>query len=93
MALRFVLPGPLHDLAGGRSHVQVDGRARSVAEALELLWGDCPALRDRILTEQGRLRPHVNIFVDGEDIRHEQGLSSSVEDGSEIMVLAAVSGG
>ena len=38
-------------------------------------------------------RPHVNIFVDGEDIRHTGGLDAPVRDGSEIFLIAAVSGG
>ena len=52
-----------------------------------------PALRDRVITERGDVRPHVNIFVDGEDIRYAGGLDAPVRDGAEIFLIAAVSGG
>lgn len=93
MSLRFVLPGPLHDLAGGRSEIRIDGNASSLSEALDLLWSAAPAIRDRVLTERDEVRPHVNIFVDGEDTRHASGLSTPIADGAEIIILPAVSGG
>lgn len=93
MPLTFVIPGPLRELAVNRGEVRVDGRARSVSEALSLLWVDCPAIRDRVVTELGELRPHVNIFVDGESIRYSGGFETPVRDGAEIIILPALSGG
>jgi len=93
MALTFMIPGPLRELAVNRGEVQVDGPAQSVSDALGLLWRQCPALRDRVITERGDLRPHVNIFVDGESIRYSGGFATPVRDGAEIFILPAVSGG
>ena len=93
MSLVFVIPGPLRELAGNRSVVKVDGSARSVSDALSLLWADCPAVRDRVITELGEVRPHVHIFVDGESIRELGGLGAAVRDGSEVVIAPAVSGG
>jgi molybdopterin converting factor small subunit len=45
------------------------------------------------MDERGNVRPHVNIFVDGENIRFLDGLRTSASDSSTIVVLAAVSGG
>ena len=91
--LTFVVSGPLRELAGNRGEVRVDGRAASVSEALSLLWGECPAFHDRMITELGELRPHLNIFVDGESIRYSGGFATPVRDGAEIVILPAVSGG
>lgn len=93
MSLLFVIPGPLRELAGNRGEVRVDGTAASVSDALSLLWKQCPAVRDRVLTERGDVRQHVNIFVDGESIRDLGGLGGAVRDGAEICILPAVSGG
>lgn len=93
MALTFEIPGPLRELAGNRSTVEVPGTAGTLAEALALLFRHHPALRDRMTTELGELRPHINVFVDGEDIRHGEGLGTAVRDGAEIVILPAVSGG
>ncbi|MDP9192413.1 MAG: MoaD/ThiS family protein [Acidobacteriota bacterium] len=93
MPLTFVLPGPLRELAVNRGEVRIDDTAHSVADALSLLWAQCPALRDRVVTERNELRPHINIFVDGESIRYSGGFDSPIRDGAEIFILPAVSGG
>ncbi len=93
MALVFVIPGPLRELAGNRGEVHVDGTARSVGDALTLLWRNCPAVRDRVVTELGEVRPHIHIFVDGESIQYCGGLQAVVRDGSEVVIAPALSGG
>jgi molybdopterin synthase sulfur carrier subunit len=93
MSIVFVLPGALRGLAGNRDQVRVEGQAASLAAALSLLWAECPAVRDRVMTELGEVRPHINIFVDGEDIRFAGGLDAQVRDGSEVYLLPAISGG
>lgn len=93
MALTFVVSGPLRELAGNRGEVQVEGSARVLSDALALLWRECPAFRDRVVTELGELRPHLNIFVDGESIRYSGGFATAVGESSEIVILPALSGG
>jgi molybdopterin synthase sulfur carrier subunit len=93
MSLLFVIPGPLRELAGDREKVSVQGAAGTVSEALSLLWAHCPAVRDRVIDELGEVRPHINIFVDGENIRYSGGLDTAVRDGAEILILPAISGG
>jgi molybdopterin converting factor small subunit len=96
-SLVFKIPGPLRELAGDRDEVRVEGAgpagSATVADALGLLWQECPAVRDRVMTELGEVRPHVSLFVDGEDIRFLGGLEAPVRDGSEIYILPALSGG
>jgi len=93
MSLTFLIPGPLRELAANRSDVRVNGAASSVSDALSLLWSAHPGLRDRVLTERGDVRQHINIFVDGESIRYAGGLGMPVRDGAEIVILPALSGG
>lgn len=57
------------------------------------LWAECPAIRDRVLTERGDVRPHINIFVDGDNIRFSGRLETPVRDGAEVFLVPAVSGG
>jgi molybdopterin synthase sulfur carrier subunit len=93
MPLTFVVSGPLRELAGNRGEVRVDGEADSLTDALSLLWQECPAFRDRVITELGDLRPHLNIFVDGENIKFLDGFATPVHGSSEIVILPALSGG
>jgi molybdopterin converting factor small subunit len=93
MAYVFTIPGPLRELANDRTEIRVGGSAQSVRDALDLLWKEAPGVRDRVITERGDVRQHINIFVDGESIRDADGLRTPVRDGSEIVILPAVSGG
>jgi molybdopterin converting factor small subunit len=46
-----------------------------------------------VITEQGEIRPHVNVFVDNENTRYTDGLHTPTPDRSTVTILAAISGG
>ena len=92
MAVTIVLPSLLAPDAEGRSRIELPATG-TVAEVLEALFERCPRLRQRILTEQGEVRRHVNVFVENESIRAAEGLATLVRDGNEVFVLPAISGG
>jgi molybdopterin synthase sulfur carrier subunit len=50
-------------------------------------------LTERLFDESGAIRPFVNVFVDDEDIRFAQGLSTEVADGQTVSILPAIAGG
>jgi molybdopterin converting factor small subunit len=91
--LTFVIPGALREFSGGRGEVRIDGAPGTARDALALLWRECPGARDRVLNELGEVRTHINVFVDGENIRRGGGLDAPVRADSEIIILPAVSGG
>jgi molybdopterin converting factor small subunit len=93
MAILFLIPGPLQPFANGQRHVRLESSPATVAEALAQLTALYPGIGDRVVTEQGEVRPHINVFVGEENIRDDQGLSTRVPEGSEIAILPAVSGG
>ena len=67
--------------------------AATVRAALDQVFADHPALRDYIVDEQGALRRHLAIFIDGEGIRDRRLLSDAVAAGTRIYVVQALSGG
>ena len=91
--MTFVIPGALREFSAGRGEVRIDGAAGTARDALSLLWRECPGARDRVLNERGEVRTHINVFVDGENIRRAGGLDAPVRGDSEIIILPAVSGG
>jgi len=93
MAVLFIIPGALRALTGGRDEVTIDGAAGSLSHALSQLWTAYPALRDRVMTEAGDIRPHINVFVDGANARDIGGLAAPVGADAEVVLLPAVSGG
>jgi sulfur-carrier protein len=65
----------------------------TVREVLEGVFRDHPRLRGYVLDDQGRLRRHVVVFVDGEAIADRDGLSEPVRPDSSLYVMQALSGG
>ena len=93
MTVHFWIPGPLTSLTGGRSHVDVETSGGTLWDALEAMFAAYPALRDRILTEQGEIREHVNVFVGNSEMRSTGGLATPLAAGMEISIIPAISGG
>ncbi|MGY8526471.1 MoaD/ThiS family protein [Paracidovorax citrulli] len=67
--------------------------AGTVRATLETAFAEQPQLRGYIVDDQGSLRRHVAIFVDGAMIRDRERLSDAVRDGSRVYVVQALSGG
>lgn len=67
--------------------------AATVRAALDAAFLIQPRLRDYILEDQGELRKHVLIFVDGQQLRDRDRQTDTVSDHSEIYVVQALSGG
>lgn len=93
MPVTFHIPGPLRAFTGGRAQVQLDDSPATLRDALELLWLAYPGLRDRVLTEEGQVREHINIFVGNESIRYTEGLATPTSASAEISIIPAISGG
>lgn len=93
MAVTVRIPSYLAGFADGRSSIVVNNAPGDTGALLHALWNLHPALRDRIVDEQGEVRQHINIFVGSESIRFADGLKTPVPEGSEVLIVPAVSGG
>ncbi|MEM7104306.1 MAG: MoaD/ThiS family protein [Bacteroidota bacterium] len=67
--------------------------AATVNEILPTLEEKFPGICAYIVDDQGSLRKHVNIFVDGKLIEDKKSLSDQVQDNSEVYIFQALSGG
>ena len=70
-----------------------EARGRTEREVLEAVFAENRRLQGYILDDQGHLRQHVAVFVNGERITDPAGLSDPVTDASEVFVMQALSGG
>jgi hypothetical protein len=80
------LPSLLAAEAGGQNSFEVD--ATTAADALRSL-----PIRGLVFDEHGELRPLVNVYVDGVDVRDRGGLDRDLGPTAEIRVVAAIAGG
>ena len=85
------LHGAFSDFAGGARKTEVE--AATVGEALDRLPERYPTLRERLRDESGRLREHLNVFHNEEEIRRLEGEDTPLRDGDTVHVMPAVSGG
>ena len=92
MAVTVHLSGYLKPFAGGKVEVSLPGEFATVGDVLDSLWERHLRLRDRVLTETGEIRQHVNIFVGSDDVKRLKGLQTSIKS-TEIHIFNAVSGG
>jgi len=64
-----------------------------VADALRAVAEAHAGIRERVVTERGELRQHINVFVGADNVRDLDGLATRVPEDAEISILPAVSGG
>jgi len=83
---QVMLRAPLSELCGGRMHA-VSGS--TVGEVLVALEREHPPIAGWVLDEQGRIREHVNVFVNG--IHGEE--RTPVDGDDRVQVLPAITGG
>lgn len=90
MAVNVRIPTPLQRLTQGKE--EVDGKAGTIIELINDLETRYPGIEERI-SEEGKVRRFVNIYVNEEDIRFLQAEQTLVKDGDEVSIIPAIAGG
>jgi molybdopterin synthase sulfur carrier subunit len=91
MSVRVRIPTPLRSATDGVAELSSEApNVVSLIEELELRY---PAIRGRLRDESGALRRFVNLYVNGEDVRFQNGLETSLKSGDELSIVPAVAGG
>ena len=84
------IPPVLREEVGGQRAVEASGS--TVSEVLDQLFATYPSLGARV-TEDGRLSPFVNVYVNDRDVRYQQGLETAVGPDDTVILLPAMAGG
>ena len=85
------IPTPLRGLAGGTTEVGVD--VATVGEAITAVCVAHPSMRRHLVTSDGSLRSFVSVFLNDEDIRHQERESTPLREGDVISIVPSISGG
>ena len=91
MSVSIVLPTPLREYAAGQKTVTVTGS--TVGQALDALTAAYPDLRRHLYSEDGRLRPFVNVYLGEEDVRYLRRGDTPLADGATLSIVPSVAGG
>ena len=90
--IRVMLTAQLKDYTRGAREVKV-ASADDLGTMVTQLDSSFPGIGGRIVDEQGKIRTHVNIFVNSENSRFLQFEKTKLRDGDVVHILPAVSGG
>lgn len=91
MSVTVRIPTPLRKLTNELD--VVSGDSGTLMACIDSLEGQYPGLKERLCDEAGELRRFVNIYVNGEDVRFQSGLETSLKAGDEVSIVPAVAGG
>ena len=90
MAVKVKIPVPLQRLTQGKE--EVEGAAGTIISLVNDLDRQYPGIAERI-SEDGKLRRFVNIYVNEEDVRFMKNEETEVKDGDEVSIVPAIAGG
>jgi sulfur-carrier protein len=85
------MPTILRPSTGGQATVSAEGA--TVGEVFNDLVRQHPALRDQLLTGEGELHRHLNVFLNDDDIRYLGKLGAPVKETDTLTLMPAVAGG
>ena len=91
MSVTVRIPTPLRKLTNEQDVVVSDGG--TLLACIDGLDAEYPGLKERIFDETGELRRFVNVYVNGEDVRFQQGVKTELKAGDEVSIVPAVAGG
>ena len=91
MSIQIQIPTSLAKHSDGQQNLESEGR--SVRQVLESLKDKYPKVTERLLNDEGELRPFVCVMIGENDIRLSDGLDTSVSEGDRLSVAILVAGG
>ena len=91
MGIVIEIPSALKQYVNNQDEVEV--QASSVEEAFESLCSDYVELKPNLFDDNGKVRNFINVYLNDDDIRYSEGMSSSVEDGDCIQIVPSIAGG
>jgi molybdopterin synthase sulfur carrier subunit len=90
MPIKVRIPTPLQKITNGKAEVECT--AKNVAELVEVLEKVYPGMKER-LSDGGKIRRFINIYVNEEDIRFVNKEETTLKDGDSVSIVPAIAGG
>lgn len=90
MPIKVRIPTPLQKLTSGQAEVEVS--AGNILELVDALEQSYPGMKER-LSDNGKIRRFINIYVNEEDIRFGNKEETRLKDGDNVSIVPAIAGG
>lgn len=91
MSITVLVPTALQRFTANQEALTIEGK--NVKDALSSLVGKHPELKQHLFNEKGELRSFVNIYLNDEDIRHQQDQQTKLNEGDTITIVPSIAGG
>jgi sulfur-carrier protein adenylyltransferase/sulfurtransferase len=91
MSVTINIPTALRQFTGGSARIDVE--ATTAGEALDRLTSLHAELRRHLYDDKNSLRSFVNVYVNDEDVRHQSGLATPLNDSDTVMIVPSIAGG
>ncbi len=90
MSVTVIIPTILRSLTNQQKHIDMEGS--QVSEVIDHMDQQYPGIKEKLVTN-GDAHRFINIYVNDNDIRFQDGLATSLRDGDVLTILPAVAGG
>jgi adenylyltransferase/sulfurtransferase len=91
MLVTIAIPTALRNFTAGKSRIEL--QATTAGEALDQLSSQYAELRRHLYDDKNKLRSFVNVYLNDEDIRHQSGPDTPLNDGDTLMIVPSIAGG
>ncbi len=89
--IKVMIPTPLRQLTGNLGDVEVE--ATDILDLVNKLESKYSGLKERLMKDEGTIRPFINLYVNDEDIRFLQKEATKLKDGDLVSIIPAIAGG
>jgi molybdopterin synthase sulfur carrier subunit len=90
MPIKVRIPTPLQKVTDGKAEVECN--AKNISELVDVLEKGYPGIKER-LSDGGKIRRFINIYVNEEDIRFMNREETTLKDGDNVSIVPAIAGG
>lgn len=89
--IKVIIPQPFRKITGG--NYEIDVACENVGQAINVIESNYPGIKEKIIDKNGKIRKHVNIYKNDENVRFLDNLNTKIEDDDEILILPNITGG
>ncbi len=94
MSIKIHIPTPLRPFLDNKDELELDANgSTTVGNLLSDLATNNEGLKKHLFSEDGKIRNFVNIYLNEEDIRYQEGDKTPLKEGDVLSIVPSIAGG